>query len=1041
MTSSAPVIETMTLRPMRLPEDAERLAQMWNASDDQWPGTVSDGVPITAQWVIERHGREKNREVVVWDAGDQIAGFCSLWDWPQEPNVTYIATLNVAPQFQKLGLGRRFLQYYVGRAIAIGSYRLDLHTWPGNLKAVPLYKKCGFFWMPGTAVHMYNFLPTILTMPAAQAFFARHDWYTSLRRELTQAEDDETWEGVKVFTYRFEAAGERLTVWADRESRRIAAVETDELFAAALPADQEPPRGVTTTLRWRITNKRGAPMHVSLLASGDASLAIDHRTTLTVPPGETAELSAPVRVSATPAEQKQDRPTPFVRTLLVIDGQVLELGSGMRPRDAVEVQAEPRHITLAPGVPQTVELRLRSRLNEDVTAALSLAPSPGLSAETPHVTVAIPAGGLVGVPVRLLAGVGGVYELPVTLSLPLGGAETLLPAAVETVFALPPGGVLAARVRDTLRLENDVVRISIPKQGANLWITHRDGRYLADEAAVSAPPAYPNLFHETDFTLELAHEDGWVVATATAESPEHPGFVLRKVVRFGAGPVWTSALAFENRGIEQRRFHVRRWIGGEGEGAETVMPLAAGVTRAPFDIFPGSPDDEMKRPGAFAERWAARQHGDVTVGFVWGEDMAEFEWGHVHTTRDYDVPPGARVAPPPLHWYIGNGDWRAERQLYQRVSGSTAPDAAPAPYLRVGLERPAVALGGDADAVLLAEHRLARPLQGDVTLALPAGWAADTRELKVEGVTYRRPQRTAIRLHTDAAPGAYEGRAALRSDELHADFALPLLRLGDGRAVDVLATERDGQRVLTVDNGRLSLDITPAFGGTLSAIREGGVNHLASPFPRVATLGWMSPWYGGAMPIVLVRDEPQFPGKIGRERFTADPVEAPDARGIPWRGVRQRAVLAHEDLRGVTLEIDALTLGGSPVVKLALRLINSAPASRPLHEAGWLIFVRPEGEPGHTAWTPQHQVRHGDRMTWISSDHWLAAESPRTGRTLALVSARPVSLAGFGRDGTHFKLLPPRPLVPARGTLEITGYLALAGDLAEARRWLALKEL
>lgn len=1040
MTSPAPEIATMTLRPMRLPEDADRLAQMWNASDDQWPGTVSDGVPITAQWVIDRHGREKNREVMVWDAGDAIAGFCSLWDWPQEPNVTYIATLNVAPQYQKLGLGRRFLQHYVSRAVEIGSYRLDLHTWPGNLKAVPLYKKCGFFWMPGTAVHMYNFLPTILTMPAAQAFFQQHDWYASLRRELTQAEDDETWEGVKVFTYRFEAGGERLTVWADRESRRIAAVETDELFAAALPADQEPPRGVETTLRWRITNRRDTPMHVSLLASGDAALAIDHRVTLTVAPGETAELHAPVRVAAAPAEQKEDRPTPYVRTLLVIDGQVLELGSGMRPRDAVEVQAEPRQITLAPGVPQAVELRLRSRLKEDVSATVSLAPSPGLAADTPQATVAIPAGGLAGLPVTLLAAAGGVYELPVTLSLALGGAETLLPAAVQTVFALPPGGVLAAKVRDTLRLENDTVRIGIRSQGGNLMVWHRDGRYLADEAAVSAPPAYPNLFHETDFELALAHVDGWVVATATAESPEHPGFVLRKVVRFGAGPVWTSALEFENRGLEQRRFHVRRWIGGEGESAAYVMPLAAGLTRAPFDIFPGSPDDEMKRPAAFAERWAAREHGDVTVGFVWGEDMAEFEWGHVHTTRDYDVPPGARVPTPPLHWYTGDGDWRAVRRLYQRVSGAAA-DATPAPYIRVGLERPAVALDGAAEALLLAEHRLARPLDGDVTLTLPEGWSGAPPEIRLEGVTYRQPQRAALRLKASAAPGAYEGRAALRSDELHADFALPLLRLGDGRAVDVLAAERDGQPVLTVDNGRLALDITPGFGGTLSAIREGGANHLATPFPHVATLGWMSPWYGGAMPIVLVRDEPQFPGKIGRERFAAEPVEAPDARGIPWRGVRQRAALAHEDLRGVTLEIDALTVGGSPVVKLAMRLINSAPASRPLHEAGWLIFVRPEGEVGHTAWTPEHQVRHGDRMTWIRSDHWLAAESPRTGRALALVSAQPVSLAGFGRDGTHFKLLPARPLIPANGTLEITGYLALAADLAEARRWLALKDV
>jgi hypothetical protein len=209
----------------------------------------------------------------------------------------------------------------------------------------------------------------------------------------------------------------------------------------------------------------------------------------------------------------------------------------------------------------------------------------------------------------------------------------------------------------------------------------------------------------------------------------------------------------------------------------------------------------------------------------------------------------------------------------------------------------------------------------------------------------------------------------------------------------------------------------------------------------VATLGWMSPWYGGATPIVMARGEQQFPGKIGRERFRAEPLDAPDARGIPWRGVRQRAVLEHEDLRGVTLEIDTLTVGGSPVVKLVMRLSNAAPASLPLHEAGWLIFVQPDGERDQTAWMPDHQIKHSDRMPWKLAGHWAAAQNPRSGRALALVSAHELFTTGFGRDGQHFKLLPQPRVIPAGGAVTITGYLALARDLDEARRYGALKEL
>jgi GNAT superfamily N-acetyltransferase len=1038
MTQATPDIEAVTLRAMRLPDDAEKLAQMWNASDDQWPGTVSDGVPITAQWVLDRELRQKSREVMVWETGDQIAGYCSLWDSPQEPNVTYIATLNVAPQYQKLSLGRRFLQYYVDRAVEIGSYRLDLHTWPGNLKAVPLYKKCGFFWMPGTSVHMLNFLPTILTMPATQPFFRQHDWYTSFKRALSQAEDDERWEGMKVFTYRFEAGGEQLTAWVDREARRVTALETGDLFAAALAPSQEPACGMAAALRWRVTNKRSAPMQLSLIATGDAALALDYRATHELAPGATIELEAPVQVAAEVAKQREHVGTPFVRSVLVIDGQVLELGTGMRPREAVEVQTEPRHVTLTPGVPQTVELRLRSRLAYGMPATVSIAPSPGLTSDTHQAELELAAGGFGGLRVTLCAEQSGVYQLPVTIGLAHEGGVRQLPAAVQTVFALAPGGVLGARVGDRLRLENDLVRLSIGKRGANLTVHTRDGRELLEETSTAAPPAYPNLFHETDFELSVVQQGEWLVARATAPSPEHPGFVLHKVWTFGAGPVWRSALEFENRGAEPRRFHTRRWIDGEGANTTNIMPLAAGLTRAPAAMFPGNPDDEMKRPEAFAERWTAREDGEITVGFVWGDDMAEFEWGQVLVSHDYDVPPQSYVRTRPLHWYTGEGDWRAVQRLYRQVSGASTSAGEPAAHLGIRLERPALVLDTPADAVLLAEHRLARPLAGDITLELPQGWSSEPAAARIEAATYRNPERTPLRISANAEPGAYLGRAVLRSNDLHASFDLPLIRLGDGRAVDVVEHEQHGQPVLTIDNGRLAIDVTPSFGGTLSALREGGVNHLASPFPQIGALGWMSPWYGGVMPAVVAREGDQFPGKLGRQRFSAEATEQRDEHGTVWRGVRQRTTFEHDDLDGLLVEFDTLTAGGSPVVKLVLRLHNPAPVSRPLHEAGWMIFVQPEGEPGHTAWTDRHQVRHSDRMVWLISTGFVAAESPRTGRALVLMSREELSLAGFGRAGTHLKLLPARPLVPANGSYTVAGYLVLARDMAEARRWAAL---
>ena len=299
-----------------------------------------------------------------------------------------------------------------------------------------------------------------------------------------------------------------------------------------------------------------------------------------------------------------------------------------------------------------------------------------------------------------------------------------------------------------------------------------------------------------------------------------------------------------------------------------------------------------------------------------------------------------------------------------------------------------------------------------------------------------------MRLTATARPGAAAGRILLRTDERDADLDLPLIRLGDGGSVEVRDGERAGQRLLTIANGRLEIDVTPGFGGTVSALREGAVEHLASPFPNVTTFGWMSPWRGGLTPILIPPGEDAFPGNLSEETFDAKSVEVMDGRGILWRGVRQRATPSHEALRGLTVEIDTLTVGGSLVVKHSLRLVNATPAARRVPNAGWVAFVQPDGDRSRTTvWGPAHQAKHSDRIVWFETGAWAAAQNPATGRTLALVSPRRrAGLSGWGSEGNHLAALTPLT-VPAGGVAEVAGYLALAGDLAEARRYAALATL
>ncbi|NKB68701.1 MAG: GNAT family N-acetyltransferase [Candidatus Latescibacteria bacterium] len=1039
--------ENYTLRSVEIDRDADKLAQMWNDSDDQWPGTWCEGVPMTGQRVRDWDERENYLDALIWDTGDHIAGYCSLWEEPDEEGVTYIATLNVSPNFQGRSLARKFLCHYVDRVIEHGSVRLDLNTWSANLKAVPLYKKCGYFWVPGTAVRMQNYLPAILTMPCCSDFFARHDWYSAMQRTLDQNEDEERWQGLKVFTYHFSADDESLTVRVDRQARAVTAVETDVFAVAALPTNIEPARGLETAMRWELTNKSERPLPIALLANGDQDLAIEYRTSLVLEPGASTTLEAPVAVAAqppqTPAEKRKG--VPAVRSVLVVDGQVVELGTGMEPRPAVEISTWPRHITLTPGVPQTVHLQLRSRYPEAVEATLSAPPAPGLHTDWRQQQLNIPAQSQAGIEIELRADETGVHALPVTLSFERDGAPFTLPAHTLTLFALEPGGVLAGRQGDNLRLENENLRLFFNKRGGGLNMEDRHtGENLGFHSGHFSPPMWPSEFGDGRFELTLESGPDGYTATAAMASKEAPGMVLHKRLHFGAGALFSLDYEFANNGAQAHRFRLVHFTGGDKDSANLVLPLRQGLVQGPWSEFPGVANDEFKRPDAYAESWAARQGDNLaTVGIMWGQDTEEIEWEWMLNglTRFYDCPPQSRVRPQRLHFYVGDGDWRSVQRLWHRLHG-VHPDyrqAAPRPVppLQASLQPLAISAAGTLTTTLQLDHHMPRPLQGTARLLPPPGWRVDQEEWALEELQWDRP--FTANLKFTGQTGAGRAQLQVRSTDIDADIPLDLICLGDGGKVELTQSGNDEQPVFTLDNGRASFAVTPRFGAALSQWRQDGVDHLHSPFPQVGGFGWMSPWFGGVMPFLMLgRDE--LPGKLHQEDFTAAAVEAPDRHDIPWQGVRQQADLTHEEGLGMRVEIDTLTVGGAPLVKQVLRLINQTSAVRPV-KSGFKIFARPDATQAPHFMGPDHSVKPSNREAWRRSGHWAAACNSDTGRVLGLVTPTPYAhTANWGADGGSLTLW-LEPPVPASGQVELTTYLVLAANAAEMEVYSSLKAL
>ncbi|MFX0053270.1 MAG: hypothetical protein ACFE8U_18490, partial [Candidatus Hermodarchaeota archaeon] len=79
------------IRPINISTDSEKLAVFFNAIDDLWPGTWTQGIKYD-----EKHAREfiEKRKALEWfvafDPKDRLVGICSVHKRMEEPNVSYI---------------------------------------------------------------------------------------------------------------------------------------------------------------------------------------------------------------------------------------------------------------------------------------------------------------------------------------------------------------------------------------------------------------------------------------------------------------------------------------------------------------------------------------------------------------------------------------------------------------------------------------------------------------------------------------------------------------------------------------------------------------------------------------------------------------------------------------------------------------------------------------------------------------------------------------------------------------------------------------
>lgn len=924
------------------PQEVARLADLWNVLDADWPGGgLLHGAPLTSERMREQLRSRDLIVVLVAELAQELIGYIGVKQMPGRDDVAHGATVMVRPDWQGKGCGKALLLEALDRLTAKGFRQYRRTTWSGNLKAIPLYKKIGDFWKPGTSVELQNFIPTALTLPIAREFFERHTWHRCLRRDLTPAPDEIRWHGVRVFPYHFEVDDDLFMMVVDLQAEAATAIETNDVYVACYLGCEEIINGLSYTLTWEIVNKADddRPLQVELAAEGIPS--IDRCFARKFEVADSVKLQHPFVVSPGAEPAGAGAPQHAIVSRFLLNGMPVSLQTGFRVGQPIEIDVRGLQPTPAKSGEEVI-VRLYNRLKIDVKGEVSFERRPGLAFDRWAEPFVLPATSWGICRFHLTADEGAhatsVRAVCTTGRDPGSGLSTQLetPAQPVTFRSVPIDRTYAWEAEDggEVTVETPLFWVRINLRGGGFSVYERlSGLQVVQQEPPMIGPPFARQPDAPPCRPLIERLDGRVRVTLAI--PSEAGLLIERTLTAGAGPY----LRLEHKVSNPTGATLQPSLRCPGEihlHREVTVPLAVGLIHETVEglgDFPLPGDGDLPSdPAAYSEGWSARQEHGLVAGIVW-KSCAAIDGVSVRL----DLPaitPGSSVDGDPLHWVVARGDWEVVRNLWRRLwqPAGIREEQAPTAYplLSAGFEPAPLLVAGECTrAWLCVRNRRLKPFAGDWALQVP-GLRSEPAGGELSGVTPLCPERREVTvICPDPSPRIAPASLLLRSESTLDERDGPIVIVGDasrGVTVEVGAKYR-------VDNSWLSFSVAPGHHGSMVSLQYGGRELLASSFPEPRPYRWMTAWFGGVEPFL---DQPGDVRHV-RDSFTGEPVEHTGTRGLVWRGVRVTCQVRFPGTRWLVWSAEYLTTGGSNLVALLQRLANPSGATQEI-SAGFIVF-------------------------------------------------------------------------------------------------------
>ncbi|MBD8070189.1 GNAT family N-acetyltransferase [Bacillus sp. PS06] len=314
---------------------AKGVAEMWNLSRDGWGG---DSHVTTEEKVLVQEANSGNLNLYLAMDGDKVVGYCGLCEYREDEGALYIPLLNVRTDYHGQKIGKLLVLKALERTVELNWPRLDLYTWAGNTKAVPLYKKCGFFWEDrDDTTHLMNFMPTVLNTEAAEEYFAIVNWYDASTRIIEVTPDGKKENEFTFYEYKWNSNGNQLKMEFERTGRGLRTIETNDYIVSASVENFKLVSDAEYKIHYYVKNKSGKPLQIALEGVDHQIVEYSFTDSFTVETENSIE--ATFKINTLVEEQSNWRTHPSVITNVLINGKKAIFKTGILPKLPAQISA------------------------------------------------------------------------------------------------------------------------------------------------------------------------------------------------------------------------------------------------------------------------------------------------------------------------------------------------------------------------------------------------------------------------------------------------------------------------------------------------------------------------------------------------------------------------------------------------------------------------------------------------------------------------------------------------------------------------------